>query len=569
MDQKEKMTVIGIIPQYAKNSQNNVYANIKMPPVGLISILSQDYFSGFNVYAIDENNYKGPVDLRGMPDHNFLQKREPAKIAMFYGGMSNSIPRMYYLAKQYKNFGALTIAGGSHVDALPREALISGIDIVVHGEGEETIQELLKTIVENGKIRVDKEKLNSIKGISFLDNEEYIFTGKREPIKDLSLLNNPDLTLIKFLEKKMTTIPISKGRGCHYNCEFCAVNKQYGRFKSGSNEKVLEQIIKYSNLGHNSFFITDDNFAQNVPETIELCKMIGDYKKKFKKKIELIVQVRSEIANNDKLIHSMVYAGVKTICIGFESPINEELKAMNKGITSERLIQNSRKLSKYFDYILGMLIFGYPTFEDSKYKSTLTLDQKAKEYWRFIKKSKISIVQILTATPIPGTKLREKLENEKRILPIGWEYYDGLHLCYKPEKGVDGYDLQNIPRTLMKKWYRGNFINSALNSLNWANWTYYTFAFPIQFPIFYTKRFVHNLIERKREKGITEEKETLLPKRNIIYAPFVYAWGDIKKKWGSLAVKTYARGIVRRWYKEYEKSEYLVKFKNYFQKKNN
>jgi len=91
------------------------------------------------IYAIDENNFNGPQDSNGLPDHSFLQAGQPAQMALFYGGMSNSIPRMYAIAGQYKTFGAVTIAGGSHVDALPQEALRSGVDIVVHGEGEETI----------------------------------------------------------------------------------------------------------------------------------------------------------------------------------------------------------------------------------------------------------------------------------------------------------------------------------------------------------------------------------------------------------------------------------------------
>ena len=115
-----------------------------MPPVGIISVLSQiSHYPKLKIYSIDENNYAGPRDFTGMPDHKYLQDNEPVKIALFYGGMSNSIPRMFTLAKQYKGFGALTIAGGSHVDALPEEALGSGVDIVVHGEGEETIKELV------------------------------------------------------------------------------------------------------------------------------------------------------------------------------------------------------------------------------------------------------------------------------------------------------------------------------------------------------------------------------------------------------------------------------------------
>ena len=158
---KKELTIIGIIPQYPKHSQHNIYAKIKMPPVGILSVISQinNHLHCKEVYAIDENNYNGPQDFIGLPDHSFLQTRQPAQLALFYGGMSNSIPRMFTVAGQYKGFGAITIAGGSHVDALPQEALHSGIDIVVHGEGEETITELLAVLVDNGGVALNRTGL--------------------------------------------------------------------------------------------------------------------------------------------------------------------------------------------------------------------------------------------------------------------------------------------------------------------------------------------------------------------------------------------------------------------------
>ena len=203
---KKELTIIGIIPQYPRHSQSNIYAKIKMPPVGILSVMSQIVHSPQcrNVYAIDENNYGGPLTDQGMPDHSFLQARQPVHLALFYGGMSNSIPRLFTLARQYQGFGAITIAGGSHVDALPEEALQSGIDIVVHGEGEETIAELLAVLAaDNGGVAMNRPGLAAVSGISFLDeNGVYVFTGRRQPICNLNDLADADLTLVKFLKKR-------------------------------------------------------------------------------------------------------------------------------------------------------------------------------------------------------------------------------------------------------------------------------------------------------------------------------------------------------------------------------
>jgi radical SAM superfamily enzyme YgiQ (UPF0313 family) len=507
----------------------------------------------------------------GFVDHGFLQQSVPAKVALFYGGMSNSILRMFSVAQQYKKFGAVTIAGGSHVDALPEEALRSGIDIVVHGEGEVAIQEILEKIVKDRDVRLDTQELAAVKGISVLGKDgKYLFTGKREPIADLDGLKDVDLTLVKFLEKRWSAIPINKGRGCNYSCEFCVVNKQYGKYKSSSVDKAMRQVIKYSDLGYKFFFFTDDNFAQNPLSTIELCSRIGDYKRKFNKKIELMVQVRTEVAENDALIEAMRFAGVKTLAIGYESPINEELKLMKKGVTVEKLVERSRKLSRYF-YLHGMFIFGYPSFKDSENKSSLTLDERASASERFFKKAGIDTVQVVNAVPLPGSLLRERLAAEGRILPleaVGWDKYDGQFLCYDPTpEGIDAYALQNIPRTLMKRWYLGDSINGSLNYGNWIDWAYNaTIGFPIQFGMFYTKRFFHNLVERKRGEHMTQDKGDLTAK-DIFYAPMVSAWGDIRRRWRNLFIRTYGGGIVRRWFAEYEKSDYKEKLKEIFSKK--
>lgn len=547
----KKAIIIGIIPKY---SENNIYTRMRIPPLGILSILSQ-IKDKYDVFAIDENNYAGPKDKDGKAKHSFILKKEPAKMALFYGSMSNSIPRAYEVARQYKKFGAVTIVGGSHVDAMPEEALISGMDVVVHGEGEYIIKELTELILPNGELNLNyKKSLHKIKGISYLDkNNKYVFTGKRPHLTELDPLVEPDLTLVRHLKKKFSNIPLNRGRGCNFNCEFCVVNDQYGKYKASSAEKVFKQMIKYSDLGFSKFFFTDDNFAQNVEETIKLCNIIGDYGRDFKKKIAITVQVRTEVAENNKLIKAMKYAGINSLAIGFESPIDDELKAMKKGVTLEKLTKRARKLSESF-YIHGMFIFSYPSFRDSKFKSKLTLRQKAKKYKKFFRKARLDTVQILNAVPLPGSRLRKKLKEENRLFPlnkVGWEKYDGQFLCYKPEKGIDVYELQNLPRMLMKEWYIGDYIEDKINWLNWMDWAYYsTVGFLIQYPSFLVKSSINNWFKGDRKP------------KTLFVNPWVEAMRGIKRKWRNLAIRTYGRWVIKDWFNKYKKSDFREKLRS-------
>lgn len=532
-----------------------------MPPVGIVSVLSQvAHRPGIHAYAIDENNYAGPTDYQGMPDHGFLQGRHPASLVLFYGGMSNAVPRLYSLAREYKRFGATTVAGGSHVDALPEEALAHGVDIVVHGEGEHAMIELLEALGDGGG-PLPYDALTRISGISYLDADgSYRRTGKRMPVAQLDTLIDPDLTLIKHLRKRWSAIPVSWGRGCNFRCEFCVVNTQYGRHKSCSEEKFVEQVVRYADMGYRRFFIVDDNFAQDPQAAIRVSRMIGDYARRFRKKLIMTVQVRTDVAEDPELIAAMRYAGIDTLAIGYESPIDSELRAMRKGVDVATMVRRSRILARHF-YIHGMFIFGYPRFAGDP-EASLPLTERAKAYIRFFRKARIDTVQVLNAVPLPGSRLRARLECEGRILPqemVGWDKYDGQFLCYDPTpEGLDPHELQELPRLLMKKRYLGSRFTSFVNYGNWMNWAYLaTVGFPIEFSVFYTKRFIHGLRQRIKEHAIDA-------RGNIFAASLRSALADIRRRWRNTAVKTYAGAIVRRWTAAYRKSGFSETLKKRF-----
>jgi radical SAM superfamily enzyme YgiQ (UPF0313 family) len=275
--------------------------------------------------------------------------------------------------------------------------------------------------------------------------------------------------------------------------------------------------------------------------------------------------VRSEAAENDELIEAMRFAGVTTLAIGYESPINEELRAMRKGVTVEKLIARSRKLSNYF-YLHGMFIFGYPTRGDAQESAFFTIKQRAKYFNKFFQRSGIDTIQLLNAVPLPGSELRTRLEKEGRLRPlsmVGWDKYDGLFLCYDPRPdGLDAFDLQNMPKILMKKRYLGGFLSRKLNYGNWLTWVYIaTIGFPLQFVIFYFRRLIRNLLEKKRARNLLHND---LPLRTIFTVPLDNAWGDIKRRWRNLLIKTYAGATMKKWLKAYRVSDYNSKVRRLF-----
>ena len=405
----------------------------------------------WNVEVIDENNLRryGPRSYSGGADHEFLQRLRPADVVGFYGGLTSTMPRLYRIARFYKDNGIVTVAGGQHfVEDNIAEALNSGIDYVVIGEGEETIKELLWAIE-------GKRDVNEVKGIAYLNNGEVIFTPKRGPLMDFGKLPLPDFSLVRYA--KIKVYPVERIRGCGMDCEFCTVK---GRPRYASPERLLESIsnlLETKDARH--FFIVDDLFGQQRNETIRFCHMLRDYQKNIGRRLDMIVQIRLDKAKDPELLSAMRQAGINTVAIGFESPIEEELKAMNKHIRPKDMLSLTKIFHKFGFLIHGMFIFGYPLKEGIHFKMSASV--RVKCFRNFIRKAKIDTIQVLLPGPLPGTELRHRLQRQNRIYPtqdVGWEYYDGNFPLFEPDAPMSAEEIQFSVRKVMGKFYRFKYM---------------------------------------------------------------------------------------------------------------
>jgi radical SAM superfamily enzyme YgiQ (UPF0313 family) len=208
-------------------------------------------------------------------------------------------------------------------------------DMVVIGEGEDTIIEALKAIK-------NKEDLTSVKGIAFMQSGKFIQTARRPLIQNIdsilfpawdlfpmdhyTLLRAPD---IKNNERYMSMLT---GRGCLFKCNFCY--RMDPGFRPRSAEKIIEEIENLKSRYAVSYIeFTDELFMSSVERTIMLCDLI----RKSGLNIKWWCNGRLNYARKDVLI-LMKEAGCVFINYGIESLDEKALQVMNKVLTVKQIV---------------------------------------------------------------------------------------------------------------------------------------------------------------------------------------------------------------------------------------
>ncbi len=478
----------------------------KITALGLVMVATvANKLWGWRIEIIDENNYRGPRNSQDLPDHLTLQRESPAAIVGFYCGLTSTIERVWNLAEFYHREGVATIAGGWHAHYCPEETLENNIDVVVHGDGEIVIQRTIEALKE-------KNSLKDIPGISFMENGQIKTNSPEMPeVPNLNDLPYPDFGLLRYAKIKI--YPIGRIRGCSMNCEFCSV-KGKPRWATANYFFNLVKWLRETRKARH-FFIVDDRLEEDLDGTIEFFRMISE---KYGNRLVFTVQMRLGAAKNIKLLEVMKEAGVRTVCIGYESPIDEDLIAMRKGYLVSHMLEWTKILRRYFP-IHGMFIVGYPLKEKTKQISSKEI---VKRFKKFIRKASLDTVQILLPVPIVGTDLRKRLEKEERIFPlelVSWSKYDGNYPCFAPDN-MTLREFQEIPVKLMDRFY---------NPLSFFRIPLRTISFPVDYFIRGWKSWYrdwsrdvikyggHLLLQRwqKKQKGnkFTEKLEEYLSKR--------------------------------------------------------
>ena len=389
--------------------------------------------------------------------------------------MTASLPNALKLAKIAKKHGAYVVMGGYHPSALPKDMFkVPEIDAVIRGEGELTFKEL----VLNGPSTF-------IPGLSLRDENGIVHhNSDREKISDLDSLPFPDRSLRPDNPIFNKHEVIFTSRGCNGACTFCANNVVHGRWRGRSPENVVAELkMLYDKNPDLTIHIWDANFIQDGERVAKIIDSIKKNDINFNYFCEMRID---HIVKHPDLIKGLAEIGMEWIAIGIESPNQERLKKLKKGITTSDIGRAIKILKDNNIKIVGYMMIGDP--DETK--------EQMKEYPVYATNIGVDKIMLAIQTPHPGSQFFNEMEQEGGITSYEWEKYDIGHSVAKLNH-MTNRECEILMDWCWGKYYSPEWAFSRHDSLKDAFYNYLAFVW-IGYPGF----FIHARSEDNVEENL-------------------------------------------------------------------
>jgi anaerobic magnesium-protoporphyrin IX monomethyl ester cyclase len=374
---------------------------------------------GYSVKIVDAGLYVSAMDIIASE----LDKKP--LFAGFYSHVGEPVRSLIELSSFVKKYSPETpvIHGGVLPSMNPELTLREPyVDIVVIGEGEETILEITAAL-ENQK------PYDGIRGIGFKKDGKIVINPDR-PLLDMDTLPLPAWHLIKsdmdkYLlpsghKKDGTALPglhIVSSKGCPANCSFCFSRQYQKRYRYKSAERTLDEIeYLVKNFNVSTFYYHDEDFMINKKRMVEFFKGI----KERNLNIKFSCQTRIDTAD-EALIKEASEAGLIMLNFGVEFCKEDILKSYKKGISIERVFNMAEICRKYNVLSHFNFICGYPSETYGDMMTTVKVSERLKEINPF------SQFLLYIYTPNYGTEEYRELEQKYKFYPQTLSDCEWLH----------------------------------------------------------------------------------------------------------------------------------------------
>lgn len=429
------------------------YVN-KCPPQGLMSISAFLKSKKIEIDILDANiHYINPEEIKMESFEDFKERKRNIKefvaskqefpekeLTEFfsknkfdiiisdchYTGTINYSLKTFKLIKEISS-ESIIIVGGLHSTIFHDELLKTElIDIIVRGEGEEVIYDIIKKIDKN-------EGLEEIEGISYLSRDNKIINNPGHAlIRDLNNLapvftvyDDFEIELYRdYIKAKLGPFwhdqdpagVVILSRGCIGRCTFCNARMiDKGKYRSFNVENTIFQLESiYEKYKPKNFKIYDAMFGANKRQF----QSVVDFFKKVQ--IPWGFESRVDIFKSED-IELLKGSSCKYILFGLESVDLDTLK-FNKKISEKKDESYYEHAAKIFKQVMDediicaiSLLFGLPNEKEDIFERTI----------KYFTDNKLVTkkLEIFPYVPImyPGTILWDLTSSEDRC--SDWEKY--------------------------------------------------------------------------------------------------------------------------------------------------
>lgn len=399
------------------------------PPYGTIYTASLLRQNGYNVELFDTNLRKDPKEI--IP---FLEAK-PDYLVIYDDGF-NYLSKMCLSRMRDAAFELITLAKGKvkHIivcssDSTDHAAkyLEVGADYIILGEGELTLQELLK------QLQTENFQADSILGISYHDGVQVIRNPNRPVLKELDSLPDPawDMVDIDAYRKIWVNshgyfaLNIATTRGCPYKCNWCAKPIYGQRYNSRSPKRVATEIAMQINKNKADYFwVCDDIFGLKPGwvQTFQKELVALNVSPKF------MIQSRVDLLLKEDNIEALAAAGLDEVWVGAESGSQKILDAMDKGTQIEQIYTATKLLKSKGIRVAFFLQFGYidEQWEDIQKTIQMLMDLVPDD------------IGISVSYPLPETKFYDMVKAQLKEKQ-NWTDSDDLAMMYEATFSPDFY----------------------------------------------------------------------------------------------------------------------------------
>ncbi|HPX77209.1 MAG TPA: radical SAM protein [Methanobacterium sp.] len=396
------MKVLMINPPYTSSKYR--FIGLVAPPLGIAYIAAVLETGGIDVKIIDAP----AVDM----DYETIQ-RELINFAPDVVAITSVTPTLESALKVASMAkmtcpSAFIVLGGYHPTfTYPELIKHDFIDAIVRGEGEYTMLEMVKTLQNGGNLK-------DVKGIVTRD----FITPFRPVIEDLDSIPFPARHLLpmddyKIMNMKLPVGTLISGRGCPYQCSFCASSAMHGnKLRLRSATSVVDEMEHLvDDHGAKMLAFMDDTFCLNKQRINDICHEIKE--RKFDNYWGCTARVDTI---SEELLLKMKDAGCITLFLGVESADQQNLNELNKKITITRIKKTFELTKKMGLRTIASVVLGMPGDTRNSIENTI----------KFVKKLEPNYAIFSLATPYPGTDFYLKSKDDRLLKTKDWSKFNLL-----------------------------------------------------------------------------------------------------------------------------------------------